>query len=146
MRSNGTSTTCTSCRRCARGRPRRTPTTTRRSIATPGTKPPPSVGQRPLPQNPDAAQDLLVAQRGSYRGQVGAPRRPGQQDPDDLGRFPDGATVGGRVLLVDLLARREPEVGREPADLVEPVEVRRGRLVAAREGPGQRGSTIKKPP
>ena len=32
----------------------------------------------------------------------------------------DGALVGVRVLLVDLLAGREPEVGRQLADLVEP--------------------------
>ena len=92
---------------------------------------PPDRGRRPgrrrrggllfAPDGPDAAQDLVGTERGGHLLQVGAARRPGQQHPDDLGGLPDGALVGGRILLVGLLAGREPQGGRQQADLVEPI-------------------------
>ena len=69
--------------------------------------------------------------------------RSGEQDPDDLGSLADRAGVGLRVLLIGLLIRREPEVGRELADLAEPalgVLPRRG--VVAGEGVGDGSDQI----
>jgi hypothetical protein len=86
------------------------------------------------------AQGLVGAEGSGHLGQVGAARRAGEQDPDDLGSFADGALVRSRILLVDLLVGCEPEVVGQLPDLLEPARVRAGlgagRLVAVGEGPG----------
>src|SRR5208283_4043894 len=52
---------------------------------------------------------------------------------DDLRRVPDRAPVTLRILLVGLLVRREPQPRGEVADLAEPLDVRRRRLVPRSE-------------
>src|SRR5580704_11780029 len=90
-----------------------------------------------LPERPDPAQHLGGAERGGDLGQVGTLPRPGEQDPDDLGSFPDRAWVGLRVLLVGLLVGGEAEVCRELADLAEPFGgIPSRRLVVAGERVG----------
>src|SRR5580693_6182343 len=69
-----------------------------------------------LPERADPAEDLVGAEGGGDERQVGAARRPGEHDTDDLGGFPDRAWVGLRVLLVGLLVGGEAEVRRELAD------------------------------
>src|SRR6516164_1287008 len=88
-----------------------------------------------LPERPDPAEDLFGAQGGGHVSQLGALVPPGDQDPDDLGGIADRTGVGAGVLLVSLVAGGEPEVGGEPADLVEPSGRFPGGVVAG-EGVG----------